>query len=499
MLTPPRDTASTSNGIAAAPERGFSITSALLVSLGIYFGLHVVTRWLVSHNLQLDEAEQLIVTQDWRLGYGSQPPLYNWMQKALFDVFGVNVFALSLLKNFSLWAAYAFTFLAAREILASARLAALATAGLLFFPQIAWESQRDQSHLVLATTFAAVTLWIYVRLLKTEQLRWFFLFGMAAALGFLAKYNYMLLPAALICASLIMPPYRRAIINWKTLVALAAFVALAAPHLVWMAENKAEVSSQSYKFVATGRYVGNLPFAAGLQFLITFLGMAIVPLVIFAPLITRTLRTKTSQSAPLVSLVGKSLVAGIVLTLLVVIAFRVTFLRDRWVQPLMFMLPIYLVGYVGQQLEDKHFKRMFGLAVIVAITVLTVMNVTVIGANVLKRSHNLNIPYPALAAELRKTGFERGAIVANGFLLGGNIKSQFRNCRVIVPELEEKEAPARPTLLIWSARTSDVPADFIAYASRVIGAKSEMVPTYLDIPCQNGKRTSEKFGFVLLP
>jgi 4-amino-4-deoxy-L-arabinose transferase-like glycosyltransferase len=477
------------------------MTTALLVSLGIYFGLHVVTRWLVSHNLQLDEAEQLIVTQDWRLGYGSQPPLYNWIQKSLFDVFGVNVFALSFLKNLSLWAAYAFTFLAAREILPNARLAALATAGLLFFPQIAWESQRDQSHLVLATAFAAATLWIYVRLLKTGQLRWFFLSGIAAALGFLAKYNYMLLPAALICASLFSPQFRRAILNWKILFALAAFVALAGPHLAWMAQNKAEVSSQSYKFVATGRYVGNLPFAAGLQFLITFLGMAIVPLVVFSPLVIRTLGAKANQPAPapLVSLVGKSIVAGIVLTLIVVIAFRVTFLRDRWVQPLMFMLPIFLVGCVSQQLEEKHFKRLFGLAVIVAITVLTLMNITVIGANVLKRSHNLIIPYPALAAELRKMGFKNGGIVANGFLLGGNMKNQFRDCRVLVPELEEKSPPARPTLLIWSARSSELPGDFIAYASRLTGAKSENPPTYLDIPCRNGKRTSEKFGFILLP
>src|SRR3954470_25046358 len=188
MLPPQSETNSARNESTVAMTRRPSAGAILLLLLGIYFGLHVLTRSVVSHNLQLDEAEQFVLTQDWRWGYGAQPPLYNWLQKALFSALGVNVFALSLLKNVSLWAAYAFTFLAAREILANARLAALATAALLFFPQIAWESQRDQSHLVLATTAAAATLWIYVRLLKTEQLRWFFLFGMAAALGFLAKY-----------------------------------------------------------------------------------------------------------------------------------------------------------------------------------------------------------------------------------------------------------------------------------------------------------------------
>src|SRR5690242_18624842 len=83
----------------SAYGRHHSIGTVLLILLGIYFGLHVLTRSVVSHNLQLDEAEQLILTQDWRWGYGAQPPLYNWLQKALFSAIGVNVFALSFLKN----------------------------------------------------------------------------------------------------------------------------------------------------------------------------------------------------------------------------------------------------------------------------------------------------------------------------------------------------------------------------------------------------------------
>src|SRR4051812_364573 len=116
--------------LAAPIVRRASIAVPLFVALAIYFGLHVLTRALLSNNLQLDEAEQLILTQDWRLGYGSQPPLYNWIQKALFGVCGMNVVALSLLKNTLLCCAYLFTFLAAREILNGAKLAALAAVSL---------------------------------------------------------------------------------------------------------------------------------------------------------------------------------------------------------------------------------------------------------------------------------------------------------------------------------------------------------------------------------
>lgn len=479
----------------AGIARGSSIGLKLLVLLGIYFGLHVLTRSIVSNNLQLDEAEQLIVTQDWRWGYGSQPPLYNWIQKALFSALGVHVFPLSLLKNICLWCAYAFTFLAAREILASARLAALSTASLLFIPHIAWESQRDQSHLVLATTISAATLWIFMRLLNTRAPLWYILFGMAVGFGFLAKYNYLLLPASLVIACLLFPQFRRAVVDWKIVVAVLAFACVVGPHVVWMLENKTAVASQSYKFMATGMLVPASRFAGVLQVFKAFLEMAIAPLVVFSPFLFRK-RTDT-EGLPLLSLLARTFMVGVVLCLLLVVVTRVTYLRDRWVQPLMFAFPMLLVGIARNRISEVHGKRLFAFATVAAIAALTAINLTVLGANALKRSHNLNIPYPGLAEELRRAGFEHGTIIANGFSLGGNLKNQFRDCRVIVPELEENAPPQKPIIIVWSARSEERPTEFLQYASRFTAIATNLTPTYVDIAGKNGRRTSEKFGFVL--
>jgi len=70
-----------------------------IAALGIYFLLQLFVRLLVSHGLELDEAEQLLLTQHLGLGYGSQPPLYTWMLSGLFALFGVNIFSLALLKT----------------------------------------------------------------------------------------------------------------------------------------------------------------------------------------------------------------------------------------------------------------------------------------------------------------------------------------------------------------------------------------------------------------
>lgn len=88
----------------------------LFGGLLIYFALQLAARVWASGSVELDEAEQLIWTQHLRLGYGPQPPLYTWVQWAFFEVFGVSVFALALLKNLLLLGTYSFTFLDRKSV-----------------------------------------------------------------------------------------------------------------------------------------------------------------------------------------------------------------------------------------------------------------------------------------------------------------------------------------------------------------------------------------------
>src|SRR5512133_574724 len=70
-----------------------------VLCLALLFGGHAVLRTVLSPTANLDEAEQLMLTQDWALGYGPQPPLYTWLQACVFQVFGVSIFSLAVLKN----------------------------------------------------------------------------------------------------------------------------------------------------------------------------------------------------------------------------------------------------------------------------------------------------------------------------------------------------------------------------------------------------------------
>jgi 4-amino-4-deoxy-L-arabinose transferase-like glycosyltransferase len=475
----------------------------LLAALGVYFGLQMLARLLFADSLQLDEAEQMVVAQEWRWGYGSQPPLYTWLQKGLFALLGEGVFALALFKNATLWAAYFFVYLAAREILAETRLAALAAASMLFIPHVAWDSQRDQTHLALAMALGGATLFVFVRLLKDPKPKWYACLGGAAALGILSKYNYALLLAPLLLAALLTRRFRPAVLNPKMLVALAVGAVFLAPHLDWVWEHKALATSQAYKFKMAAENSGAEAYARGsMRLARSALVLAAGPLLVFAPFLRRAWknRTRPGPEQPFPALLGRAFLCGLCLAFAVTLAFRVTYVRDRWLQPLLFVFPILLVAWARPHLTDRAVKALFALAAVLAATVLLLINGTVLGANALNRAHNLNLPQAALAAELRAAGFQNGTVIADGFMTGGNLKLQFPRSRVVVPGFgDEAPAPAGPKLIVWSARDGALPEEFLEYAARVAGTdRAALRPRSVEVACRNGPRRSERLGFVLL-
>src|ERR1700749_157064 len=90
---------------------GFFSARKIFGLLLIYFTLQIILRVCISSSLDLDESEQLVLTQKLSWGYGSQPPLYTWIQFGFFRMFGISVFGLSFLKNILLFCTYLFTYL----------------------------------------------------------------------------------------------------------------------------------------------------------------------------------------------------------------------------------------------------------------------------------------------------------------------------------------------------------------------------------------------------
>lgn len=432
----------------------------ILLLLGCYYLMQLAVRLWVSPGLELDEAEQLILTQQMSLGYGSQPPLYTWLLSGLFALFGVSIFSLALLKNLLLCGTCLATYRGTRELGCRRETALAATFSLLLLPQIVWESQRDLTHSVLVTTVTALSLFLWLRLGRRPTAGGYLLLGLCWGVGFLSKYNYGIFLVSLLLAAVTLPDWRRRLADRRILLSLAGLAAVLTPHLFWISANLSTTLSQSGKFkqaakagylraVATG--TGNLVMAS-LAFCLPLL--LIYGLLLYRGRAERLPSVEPSRTLPLRT-IGIALVFCFCLALL----FRVTVFKDRWMQPILFFLPLALAPWMEQRFLQGGWMLLRRLLPVVAAVVLAVMAFRPWLAARTGGVTRFNLPYATLAAGLQLQWAQVDLVVAQNRLLGGNLRLAFPALRVAVPEapLFRQEHP-RTLLAVWESGSPDDPA-----------------------------------------
>ncbi len=80
-------------------KRSIDGPGAVVLAVAGYFLLCIILRVSVSSSLEIDEAEQAFLSQFLALGYGPQPPFYNWLQYGLAEVIGTSLATMTILKN----------------------------------------------------------------------------------------------------------------------------------------------------------------------------------------------------------------------------------------------------------------------------------------------------------------------------------------------------------------------------------------------------------------
>jgi len=473
------------NGRGSSCDR--SLVHRAIWMIGVYFLLHLVLRVVVSANVELDEAEQVLLSQNFAWGYGSQPPLYTWLQMMLFRLFGENVFSLALLKNGLLFLLYLFTFLSAREISGEDRPAVAAMLSLLFIPQIVWESQRDLTHSVLVTAMMAGTLFAGLRLCRRGRTFDYLLFATFAGLGILSKYNFVVALVAFILAAGSLPQYRERLARPRILLALGVFVLIAGPHIFWAVTHVETLLHQSGSL---GISTASSPWLNRIQGVFSLLEAVfsfLAPLVVIYALlfIRRTFRwQKPWQQNPLGMLLERKLLIGILLCLVVVLLFGVTGLKARWMQPLLFSAGIYLSLVLHTEIQKKGLRRLVITAAAVAVLILTMLPMRTLLASRFEGQNDLNAPFDTLSEALRQAGFTEGNIVAGNRWVGGNLRLRFPHSSVVVPELTTSQfLSADSWLIAWDAdRSREIPAGLAQLCEKLSDCRLEGVPEYIEVP-----------------
>jgi 4-amino-4-deoxy-L-arabinose transferase-like glycosyltransferase len=478
------------------------------VILAAYGLLHVLIRLVISDGAELDEAEQLLLSQSLAVGYTDQPPLYTWLVILVEAIFGVDILSLALLKNLLLFITHLCLFLAARIVLNDAYLAVLTSLSLWLVPQIAWESHRDLTHSVLVTSVSSGFFYAMVKLLHTGRTRHYLLLGLLLALGLLSKHSFLVFAAALCAAVLSQPELRGRLLDRRMLLACALAGVVILPHLLWFLDHfhaatspvtrKLELHSGMHSLAVIATGLSKLIWAS-VCFLTPFW---LICLSVFPQLVPWR---SVGMTAPnrYRRMLERFLLFVILAT--AVVLFGMTHFKDRWMQPLLFLAPLYVftrlreVGVAPARLH--RFASVLALFGLVFLVTLLAQAWVAPWFGVYSRLH---VPFEEIAQQLRAAGFRQGTIVAENRFIGGNLRLAFVNARAVAPEVAtDGQVVSRAVgqcLVVWDGNDGQpLPVSLRRFLTETFHAQllDSQAPHYAEARLRRSHQHVFRVGFLL--
>jgi len=368
-----------------------------------------------------DDAEQLIFSQRWALGYGTgNPPLYTWAAILLNAVFGVGIGATEALKFGLLATTYVLLYQAARLLFTDVRIVALAALTPVAFYFVAWEAVLGFTHSI---ALIAMVAGFYLCLLKLEtDSRWraYLWLGLIGGLGLLAKYNFGLIAIALLAAAATDTAYRRKFMSLKFALACLLAAAIFAPHAYWMAHHLEELGVFTRDRLMDDTM--NSAVAKRLQGIFLTLRGALnflLPLLIFlVPLFSKAFLpsgTGTNLNARQHRIIGRTYLIVGLLILAGILLFGIAKIRAH-VFFIMILFPLFIFARIEAMEFSPLRHRLY--AVCITIVALLVPAGLIVKFAVYPQSRfdtNLHISYATLAGKLQDAGFKKGTIFADGY------------------------------------------------------------------------------------
>ncbi|MCX7302730.1 MAG: glycosyltransferase family 39 protein [Hyphomicrobiales bacterium] len=434
---------------------------AVYLLLAAYFMINVVLRLASPASLELDEGQQLFFAQWLAPGYDSQPPFYNWLQYGVVQLLGSSVLAISALKNLMLFLSYLMFGLTAHLVIRDRTLAVIATLALITIPQVGYEAQRDLTHTVAVLFSACMFALFFFRALQQPTVTNYALVGVAIGFGILSKYNFALLPTAAALALLTDRSLRARLVDPRVLVTVAIATLIVLPHAVWFFGHVDEATDRTVLKLTADAGTGRFDqISAGFFSLTGALAAFAGPtLLVFAIAYRGALTRAWASQTDWTRLIGRMFLAALVLLLLIVLA-GASNIKDRWLVPLFFLLPIYLCAKIEAAGETSPAagRRFAGvvLAVMAIVPLVLFTRPQILGAT--GQYGKQNVPYGPATAEILASGSNRPSIIlAIDHQLAGNLRLHGPGIPVTVAGYEAFEQPfvfdaGHPILAVWRRR-----------------------------------------------
>lgn len=477
VATPASESRSEEASFLPSPKQFFAL-------LLLYFGLHLVFRVLVSESAGIDEAYQLTSGQELAWGYGPHAPLYTWLMLFFFKVFGSSEFSLALLRESLLLGTYILTYLATREVTRSHVCGILGALALQFHPSLVWESQRELTNSIVASTMVLATLLSFLRIRPDRSGAWV-AFGFFGGLTVLSKYNAAIFFGAMLIAALTIPEVRSRLLNWRLALAIFVTLAVMAPNAVWAYAHRDSILSLTYKFGIHKSMPWFQSVGIGLKdWFVAVAAHVAAVIAVFALILWRPIFVE--RCLKLHSVEEKFLWRTFLIVFgfgIVVVLFKVTEFKDRWLQPLFVATPILVVVAIRDGLTRARLKALTSLAVAVACIVVALAPGRLFLTEWRNRRDILNAPFRKFAADLKPYAENADFILSGNYWVGGNLRLWFPDKHIFSPDLAPPDIkyPGKRCLMVWNVeRTVEPPEELKEFARLFSGDDVNLTPTFID-------------------
>ncbi|WP_455272213.1 ArnT family glycosyltransferase [Rhizobium herbae] len=483
---------------------------AMIFAVAAYFFLCVAIRVFISPALEIDEGEQAFVSQFLALGYGPQPPFYNWLQYAVVETFGVSLTALTVVKHLLLFLCCLFYGLAARVLIQNRALAAMAMLGVLTLPPVFLLAQRDLSHTVAALFAVSLFLYGFFRTLRSPSLFSYLLTGIAVGIGLISKYNFALVPAAAVLAILPERDLRQRIFDWRIIASLAVAFVIVLPHAYWILNNLTSASAGTINEMKEGLSGGRLTQAlhGTVSLISAIFGASILPLAFFAVVFPFDIkRIYRAESQP-TRILGRMIVLCLIAVLLIVLGLGATHIREKWLALFVVLLPLYLclkIDAAGIETTGK-LKRFAIPLFIMIFAVLIGVSARVLTSPMLGSYNKLNIPYEAFVEEITQNHtIQPTLVIATDTNLAGSVRLQLPQATIItaynppVPLTADWRSTG-PVLVIWRGKGEPEPVLPDGLRQKLIegGVASRDITPLFSAPLYHLGKGDDRYGFGYL-
>jgi len=419
---------------------------------------HLFLRALSTPVLGTDDMFENVLVQTLQPGYMlRQPPLYEWLLFGAQQVFGPTIWAALFVKYGLISIAALFLFLIARKAIIDPRLAALCAFSYSLYYQFGWNLHEGVTHTVVLTTACAASAFFFIKALETRKLAYYLAFGAATGAGLLGKHSYPIFVLALLLAAVSDVAWRSRLRPLGLVCVPLAAALVYSPYAWWILSEGMQlfasvsdtmgVTAQTSHLMRAGEGLGKLAFG-----LVGF-SVLLVPLllILFWPRYLGRKAAGVPKVNDIAGLCGRTVLAMILLTALLIAVTGATYVKERHMHPLMLLLPIFLFA----DLERFGFQRQWRWLGAAMMTVVAVAFLARVPGLVAPdqfwcggKCRHMK-PYADLHVPLEDLGAARATIIADNGYTGGNMRVLFPGARVVTKAIPARTPPRARCFFVW--------------------------------------------------